>query len=173
MASSSGSSASSGVRSGPPPRANPSTRCRSNCLHNSYQWPVSGFQSGNWKRVTGNSLSLTLTELESLTRSLLAVLFPLFDARIAGQKAGLLEPLPQLDVVFDQRPRDPEAQRACLSGNAAAADGGEHIKLIGRFCHRQRLFDLGAKRFGREGLFDRFPVDDHSARAWPEEHARG
>src|SRR3954468_7626066 len=160
MASSSGSIASSGVRSGPPPRADPSTRCRSNCLHKkapSFQLPAPSAkpEAGGWKHSV-----LTLAELEPLARSLLAVLLALFDPRVARQESSLLEPLPQFDVVLDQRPRDPESQRACLPGNAAAFDRGEHIELIGRFRHRQRLFDLGAQRFGRKRLFDRFPVDD-------------
>ena len=35
-------------------------------------------------------------------------------ARVARQEPRLLEPLPQLDVVFDERPRDAEPQRAGL-----------------------------------------------------------
>src|SRR6188474_407280 len=134
MASSSGSSASSGGRSGPPPRADPSTRCRSNCLHKkSSQLPVASSQqeAGDLKLFL-----LTLAELESLTRSLLSVLFPFLDPRIAGQEASFLEPLPQFDVVFHERPRNPEPQRAGLAGDAAAADRGEHVELIGRFGHR-------------------------------------
>src|SRR5690349_3137221 len=115
-------------------------------------------------------MKLTLTELEPLARSLLSVLLAFLDARVARQEPSLLEPLPQLDVVFDQRPRDAEPQRTSLAGNPAAADGCEHIELIGRFGNRQRLFDLGAKRFGGEGLFDRLSVDDHSAGTRPEKH---
>src|SRR4030095_16611335 len=172
MASSSGSSASSGVRSGRPPRANPSTRCRSNCLHNSYQWPVSSFQSGNWKPGTGTSF-LSLTELEALACSLLSVLLPLLDACVARQEAGLLEPLPPLDVVLHARARDARTHVACLTGDAAAGNRREHIELIGRFGNGQWLLDLGAERFGREGLLGGFPVPDHAAGAGAKKHAGG
>src|SRR3954470_1452956 len=109
MASSLDSSASSGGRSGPPPRADPSTQCRSNCLHKkapSFQLPApSGkLEAGGWKHSF-----LSLTELEPFARSLLAVLLALLDARVARQESSLLEPLPQFDVVLDQRPRDPES----------------------------------------------------------------
>ena len=80
------------------------------------------------------------------------------------RKPGLLEPLTELDVVFDQRARDAEAQRAGLAGDAAAGDRREHVELVGRFGHQQRVLDLGAKRFGGEGLLDRLAIDDRSRR---------
>ena len=43
--------------------------------------------------------SLPLAELEALARSLLSAFLALLDARVARQEAGLLQPLPQLDVV--------------------------------------------------------------------------
>ena len=71
------------------------------------------------------------------------------------RKPCLLQPRPQLEVVLDERAGDAEAQRAGLAGDAAAGDGREHVELIGRFGQRQRLLDLGAERFGGEGLFER------------------
>ena len=89
------------------------------------------------------------------------------------RKPGLLQPLPQLDVVLDERARDAEAKRAGLAGDAAAGDGGEHVELLGGFRDHQRLLDLGAERFGGEGLLDRLAIDDDAARAGPEENAGG
>src|SRR4029079_17633827 len=61
---------------------------------------------------------LPLTELEALARTLLSVLLPLLDARVARQEALFLEPRPELEVVFHQRARDPEPQRARLTPDA-------------------------------------------------------
>jgi hypothetical protein len=111
--------------------------------------------------------------VEPFARSLLSVLLAFLDARVARQEAGLLQPLPQLDVVFHEGAGDPEPQRAGLAGDSSAADRGQHIKLIGRFGDRLRLLDLGAERLGGEGLFDRLLVHRHAAGAGPEEHACG
>src|SRR6187200_287181 len=67
---------------------------------------------------------LTLAELEALARALLPVLLAFLDACVARQEPFLLQSRPQLEVVFHQRPRDAEAQRPRLSGDAAAGDGG-------------------------------------------------
>src|SRR6476659_6362564 len=64
--------------------------------------------------------NLSFAELEALACALLPVLLALLDARVARQEAFFLELRPQLDVVFDQRAGDAEAQRAGLAGDAAA-----------------------------------------------------
>src|SRR5262249_1177786 len=89
------------------------------------------------------------------------------------QEARFLEPLPQLDVVFDERAGDAEAERAGLAGGAAAGDGGEHVELLGRFGHDERLLDLRTERFGGEGLLERLAIAGHAAGARTEEHACG
>src|SRR5262252_3120634 len=66
---------------------------------------------------------LAFAELEALARALLPVLLALLDARIARQEALFLELRPQLGVVFHERARDPEAERASLAGDSAARDG--------------------------------------------------
>src|SRR6476646_8192453 len=114
MASSSGSSAWSGVRNGRRPRADPSTRSRS------------------------IDLPLAFAELEALARALLSVLLALLDARVARQEAFLLQLRPKLEVVLDERARDAEAQRARLASDAAAGDRRQHVELIGRFGQGQR-----------------------------------
>src|SRR4029079_9205839 len=134
--------------------------------------PASSCQlpAGSWKR-EGGSFCLSLTALEPLARSFLSVLLALLDARIARQEARLLQPLPQLDVVLNQRARDPKPQRAGLSCDAAARDGREHIELVRGFGDCERLLDLGAERFGGEGLFERLAIHDHAAITGPEKYA--
>src|ERR1051325_1152041 len=114
---------------------------------------------------------LPFTELEALARALLPVLLAFLDARIARQEAFLLQLRPQLAVVLDERSRDPEPERARLTGDAAAGDGREHVELIRRFGDGQGPLDLGAKRFGREGLFERFAIDRQGPGARPEKNA--
>src|SRR4029079_2592996 len=97
------------------------------------------------------ALPLTFTELEALARALLSVLLALLDPRVARQEAFFLQPRPQLEVVLHERARDAEAERAVLSGDAAARDGREDVELIRRFGDGQRLLDLGTVRFGGEG----------------------
>src|SRR3954464_4704315 len=88
--------------------------------------------------------ALPFAELEALARALLSVLLAFLDARVARQEAFLLQSRPQFEVVFHQRPRNAQAQRSGLAGDAAARDGGEYIEFIGRFGHGHRLLDLVA-----------------------------
>src|SRR5262249_32710740 len=115
---------------------------------------------------------LTFTELEALARPLLPVLLALLDARVARQEAFLLQLRPQLEVVLHERARDPEAQRAGLARDAAAGDRRQDVELVAGLGDGQRPLDLGAKRFGGEGLLDRLVIDGQNARARPQEHAR-
>src|SRR3954470_24557169 len=91
---------------------------------------------------------LSLAVLEAFARSLLTVLLAFLDARVAGQEARLLQPLPQVDVELDQRPGDAQAQRPGVAGDAAAGNGRQHVELIRGFRHRHRLLDLRAQRLG-------------------------
>src|SRR4051794_5690963 len=100
---------------------------------------------------------LAFAELEALARALLPVLLALLDARVARQEAFLLQLRPELQVVLDQGAGDAEAQRAGLAGDAAAGDRRQHVELVRRFGQRERALDLGAERFGGEGLVDRLP----------------
>ncbi|MPN39971.1 hypothetical protein SDC9_187506 [bioreactor metagenome] len=69
------------------------------------------------------------------------------------------------------------AQRAGLTGHAAAVKTRENIELIGRRTHRERLADKAAHRFGGEIFFPVLAVDrdfpgagshlDTSHRAFP------
>src|SRR5262249_29967654 len=116
---------------------------------------------------------LAFAELEALARALLSVLLPLLDARVARQEPFLLQLRPQLDVVFDGGAGDAEPQRAGLAGDAATGDGREHVEFIGCFGHGQRPLDLGAERFGGEGLLEGLAVDRQNPGAGSQEHAGG
>src|SRR5688500_9437263 len=116
---------------------------------------------------------LPLAELEALARPLLSVLLPLLDPRVAGQEAGLLQALPQLEVERDQRPGDAQPQRAGLSRDAAAGDRRQDVELVRGLGEREGLLDLGPQRLGGEGLLDRLAVDDDAPGAGAEENACG
>src|SRR5712691_2240111 len=60
------------------------------------------------------------TELEAFARSRHAVLLAFFRAGVARQESFVLEHLAELEVVFDQRARNPEPHRAGLPRHAAA-----------------------------------------------------
>src|SRR6516164_2317433 len=115
--------------------------------------------------------NLSFTELEALARALLAVLLAFLDARVARQEALFLELRTQLDVVFHERARDAEPERAGLPGDASARDRREHVELVGRLGYGQRPLDLGAKRFGGEGLFDGFVIDRQGSAARSQKNA--
>src|SRR4029079_17459932 len=68
--------------------------------------------------------SLTLAELEAAPRALLSVLLAFLDAGVPGQEAGLLQPLPQLEVEFAERARDAVTDGAGLGGGAASGHDG-------------------------------------------------
>src|SRR5688572_7664590 len=86
------------------------------------KWTPASSKSFNAMPLKLPPMTLPFAELEALARALLSVLLALLDARIARQEAFLLEPWPQLQVVFDQRARDAEAQGAGLARDAAAGD---------------------------------------------------
>ena len=99
--------------------------------------------------------------------------FAFLDARVARQEAFLLEPRTQLEVVLDESTGDAQAERAGLASDAPAGNRGQHVELVGRLGHEQRLLDLGAVRFGGEGLLDRLVIDDQTPVAGAKEHASG
>src|SRR6476646_9082007 len=83
--------------------------------------------------------SLTFAELEALARASHAVFLSFLRAWIARHQPDFTEPRPQVCVVFDERPRDAEPQRAGLSRNAAASSRREHVEAIQRLGYDERL----------------------------------
>src|SRR5262245_24805181 len=90
---------------------------------------------------------LAFAELEPLARAGHTVLLSLLDALIAREEAGLLEAGAQFDVEDAQRARDAEPHRACLTGDAAAIRGHDHVELIGGLGEEQRMPHDRAQRF--------------------------
>src|SRR5438876_867131 len=64
---------------------------------------------------------LAFTELEALARASHAVLLAFLRPRVAREQPFVFQPLAQLRVVLDERPRDAQAQRAGLARHAAAS----------------------------------------------------
>src|SRR5215211_5308975 len=73
---------------------------------------------------------LSLAELEPFARAGHAVLLAFFRAGISREQSTLLQGLPQLRVVRDERAGDSQAHRAGLSVDAAAGHSGDHIELL-------------------------------------------
>src|SRR5262252_8178282 len=82
---------------------------------------------------------LPLGVLRRLPGPLQAVLLALLHARVAGQKACLLERWPQLLVFVDQRPGDAVGNRSGLPGDTAALDLDADIEATERLGQPQRL----------------------------------
>src|SRR5215472_12909420 len=93
-------------------------------------------------RLRGSALGV----LRRLACLLEASLLALLDPGIPGEESKALERRATRRVNEYQRPGDPEPQRACLSGDAAARDPGDHVELA-----------LGAER--DERLADQLLVD--------------
>src|SRR3954454_8994693 len=99
-------------RSGPLPRRRGRRRCRTACE----PWSAEAAASA-------------LGELRPLTRLLEPGLLALLDPGVAGEEAAALEVTAQVGLGVDQSPRDPVAQRARLSGDAAAVQAGHDVHL--------------------------------------------
>src|ERR1700681_4244156 len=93
-------------------------------------WPkCTPASSRSFIAIPANSPPLPFTELEAFPRSRHAVFLAFLGARIARQQSLFLELLAQLDVVFDERARDPEPHRAGLSRHTAAGHGRQNVEL--------------------------------------------
>src|SRR6187401_600904 len=116
---------------------------------------------------------LTLAELEALARSRHAVLLAFLRAGVARQEAAALERLAQFGVGHAERAGDAEAQRAGLSGHAAAAHGCQHVVAARHLGDDEGLLDLGPQRFGGEELVEFAMIYRDGTAARSEIHARG
>lgn len=102
---------------------------------------------------------LALGELEALASALLSVLLALLGARVAGQKASLLELLAQFAVELTERPGDPVTHRASLSGTSTARDIDQHVEPGERIGQLERLPDDHPQRLILEIVVDRSSID--------------
>jgi hypothetical protein len=87
---------------------------------------------------------LPLRELEPLSRALLAILFSLFGARIAGKEIALSQAGTQLGVKQDQRAGNTQPGSSCLAVDPTTPSIHHDIKLAVVLCKNQRLPNLGA-----------------------------
>src|SRR6185295_4674893 len=83
------------------------------------------------------------------------------------------QPFAQLEVVFDERPRNTEPYGARLARHAVVGDRRQDVELVGHLGQQERLPDLRAQRFGREKGVESAVVDADRARAGPEKDAGG
>src|SRR5207249_3468417 len=108
-----------------------------------------------------------------LARSRASLLLALLCARVAREEPFVLEPLPQFEVVLDERAGDPEPYGSRLPGHTAAGNGCQDVKLIGGFRQNQRLANLGSQSLGWKERFEGSAVDADRAAAGPKKHAGG
>src|SRR5690348_15699610 len=120
----------------------------------------------NWKPL------LTLAELETLPRALLAVLLTFAHARIARKKTVIPESVAQIGIENGKSARNPHAHGARLASNATAIDRGSDVKLAAGIGELQRLDgahqprDILEIRIGGPAVYFKFSA------ARTNEHAR-
>src|SRR5215216_2261637 len=115
---------------------------------------------------------LALGELRPLAGLLQPGLLALLHARVAREEAAALELGPQVRVGLDQRAGDAVAQRARLSGHAAAVHRGHDVHAVVVADGLERLADRALERRAREEDVERAAVDLVGAAAGLEDHAR-
>src|SRR5258708_34180597 len=109
-------------------------------------WPkCTPASSSSFIAIAANRCSLlrllAFAELEAFARASHPVLLAFLGARVARQESFRLERLARLEVVFDQRARDAEPDRAGLARDTAAGVGRQHVELVAGRCELQWLRD--------------------------------
>src|SRR5207245_2251005 len=84
---------------------------------------------------------LALAVLGRLAGLLQAVLLALFDPRVTGEEAGLLQGRPRLVLGQGERAGDAQPQCAGLPGDTSAAEGGDDVVRLVALQRLQRLAD--------------------------------
>src|SRR6185295_3108888 len=100
-----------------------------------------------------------------------SVLLAFLGARVARHEPGLAQARPQLGVVYDERPRDPETNRAGLSRDAPARGGRDDIEPLDGLGQDERLPDHQAMQLAGEGRLDWLVVDSDDPFAGSEKYA--
>src|SRR5262249_54019785 len=112
--------------------------------------------------------SLPFGELETRARAALTVLLALLLARVAGQEPALLERGAVGGVEQLERARDAVAQRVGLAGDPAAVQSRGDVVAPDPVHGLERLVDDHARRFAREVVLERAPVDAELPAADPQ-----
>src|SRR5690242_18759861 len=114
----------------------------------------------------------SLAELEPLARARPARLLALHGPPIARQQPLLAQLLAMALVGETQRPRDREAERARLAGDAATAHQRPYIERTERVRGREGLLDVRDERRPGKVIAQRAPIDVPFSRARREVDAR-
>ena len=117
------------------------------------------------------SKNLPLRELESLPSPRLAVLLALFHARVARQKACLLEYSTQFWVVLQQGARDAVLGGTRLSVHSTAVNIDQNVELGQRVGSLKRLLHQHPVEFIKEVRLKRLVVNGDIACSRSQEHA--
>src|SRR5438093_11757683 len=115
---------------------------------------------------------LPLRELEPLAGAGPAVLLALHHARVASEKAGLLQRGAEVGVQLGERAADAVPDGACLAGEPAAADVHRDVHLAELLDHLERLLEDHLAGLAPEVIVQRAVVDDELARAGLQADAR-
>src|SRR6185312_9054686 len=113
-------------------------------------------------------LSLALTELETSPGALLTILLALLLARVAGQEAGGLQPVAQLDVELEQSARDAVPDRSGLARAATPGHGDGDVELLHRLRQLQGLLDDHFQNFIGKVDVEGAAIDLHLAGSRPQ-----
>src|ERR1700676_5162068 len=92
-------------------------------------------------------------------------------ARITGKKAKFVEPLAQLNIELDQRPRYAQTRGSGLAGDPAAVGHNQNVKFAGSFGGEQRLAHRNTQGLGLEIRIERASIDLDLARSRPQKHS--
>src|SRR5208283_3162626 len=120
----------------------------------------------SWRpRADSSRWSLTLRVLRPLARLVTPVLLALDLARIARQHPALAQRRPQRLGRADQRARYPMTDRVGLRRDSAALDAHQHIVLAHGLGRLKRLQNQHSRRWPREVVLERAPVNRDRAAA--------
>lgn len=118
----------------------------------------------------GKCRKLAFAELELLPRTRLAGLLSLLLARVTREVARFLERLAQFAVLFFQCTGDAEANRAGLTGDAAARHIHANVCFLVKFNRLERFNGEGALVFNSEVFLNIPAVDRDLAGSISEAH---
>ena len=106
---------------------------------------------------------LSLGELRCTTSAFQTILLSFLHTRISGKEACFLQSGSEFSICLAKRTSDTVADRACLTGCAAALNSDLEIILIDRLCLDQGLSHDNLQSLKSEVIIDGSSVDGHLA----------